>query len=520
VTPALILSLVPLLVHPAAAAKRGRTPPPSAPVVAAPTPSADEQALVDAIGARNPAPADYLFMLDTAGGGLQAANDARADIAEIVQAARDGDTVTIVSMHTRAVVALEPTRIDGMSRVSVTEQIRNLSLTSGHDSDLGAGLSYIAQHVGRGGSAKVHLVYFMSAFCHQPSTSSEWDGGGGAGCRQIKGIDRLVAATSKAATDRLVAPILLRRPLEAKDFNEGIGLEAVRKVLGGGEVVSLGETPWAAWAAQYKAHAALNRLRPLIDRDLQQPELKVVVVREPTAQNPVAQLEIGMGMKWIDVQLENLVVDGAKVPVQAQLRLTPSAVIDVPVNVPATPFAILPHDDVLDIPLSVRADATIEPSAGLSAIGRNPALGSLSATVQAHSTRSYGLPWWMVAFLGLGLGVTGTAATVFLRRRLRRVRLGGSFSYRREGGPRTPIELADREEVYIAINAEGHLVPGRRNEAVLALRMVKQGMDALPEAEILVDGVEINKRPAKRGRHRVVAGATSFQFGEYRLAWE
>lgn len=514
--------LLPLLLAsmlPTAEAARRRAPPPPAPAPAAPAgPSAEETALVDAVLARNAPSVDYLFLIETAADGMDAANAARAEIAEIVQSARDGDTVTIAAVHTRPIVALETVRLDGLNRVQTVEQVKNLQLTAGRDFDLGAALNYAALQMSRKGAAPVQLVFFVSTFCHRPPVLSDWDGGGTT-CHQVKGQDRILASLGQSQEERLVQAWYLRRPYEMPQGDAG-GLDVAKKLFGEGELISLADNPWSTWARGWITHAGLNRVLPLVKRDVANARLNVTVKRAPTVANPVAQLEISASTRWLDVRLEQLTIQGGKGTLPTELSLTPTATLDVPVAVAATPFAVLPHEDTVTLPFSVSAQGTLQPPAALTAVGQNAALGALSATVETSYPRTYGLPWWAVTFFGVGLFGTGSAAAVFLRRRLRRVRLGGAFSYRRQGGPRIPLDIAERDEVYLTITADGALAPGRRTEAVLALRMVKQGVNAFPETEILVDGVEINKKLARRGKHRIVAGATSFQFGEYRLAWE
>lgn len=473
---------------------------------------------MDAVLARNAPPVDYLFLVETAADGMELANSARAEMAEIVQSARDGDTITIAAVHTRPIVAMETVRLDGLNRVQTVEQVKNLQLTAGRDFDLGAALNYAALQMARKGAAPVQQVFFVSTFCHRPPVLSDWDGGGTT-CHQVKGQDRILASLGPSQEERLIQAWYLRRPYEMPQGDAG-GLDAARKLFGEGELITLAETPWSTWARGWITHAGLNRVLPLVKRDVANAKLSVTVKRPPSATNPVAQIEISAGTRWLDVRLEQVAIEGGKGTLPTELTLTPTATLDVPVAVAPTPFAVLPHEDTVTLPFSIRADATLQPAAGLAGVGQTAALGTLTAAAETSYGRHYGLPWWAVTFFGVGLLGTGSAAAVFLRRRLRRVRLGGAFSYRRQGGPRTPIDIAERDEVYLTITADGALAPGRRTEAVLALRMVKQGVNAFPEAEILVDGVEINKKLARRGKHRIVAGATSFQFGEYRLAWE
>lgn len=514
------LPLIALLLSPAHAAKRKAAPPPPAPPPVAPAAlGATEQALVDVVMAHHPAAADYLFLLDTSGQMLDAAMAARESIASIVEQLPDGDRVEVVAFHTRPKVAVETTVVDGTTRKPLADQIRNVALTSAKDSDLGAGLAWAVSELNRKDAGAVQFVFMMSTFCHNPSVNSEW-GLGGNGCRSIRNLSKLQEAVQTGRGGRELVTTLFTTSTTDVKVNPD-GLAAAQQVLGNGTVIDLATTPFATWASGYRTRARLERVLPLARRDAAAATFTARVLRQPTPQQPSVSVELSGGTTWLELTVDNFAVAGGKpgsIPVS--LDLQPTTTIEVPVQIPSTPFAILPHDDVVNIPFTFTGDGALQPSASLTAVGIDPARPGLTAKVSADWHRSYGLPGWLVGILVTGVLAVAAGAATFLRRRLRKVRLGGSFSYRRVGGPRQPLDIADREEVSITVGPDGELVPGLKKDAVLILRMVRQGMDAHAEVEVIADGVEINRRVARPGRHRIVAGATSFQFGEYRMAWE
>lgn len=519
-----LLPLLALLLLPgsADAARKKRAPadaPPPAPAAApAPTMSAEEQAVVDAVRAHSPPPAEYVFLLDTAGPMLDVARGLRDDLAAIVDRLPEGDKVEVVALHTRPTVALESTQLAADNRAAVVERVRAMELTSAKDSDLGAGLAYATSRLNRADGAALQFVVLVSTFCHSPSVTSDYDSRG-RGCRAIRGLPKMIESFQAGRKDRLAVATLLPVSTATQPVHPE-GLEAARQFFGEVQVVDTTAQSPEAWAARYAAYAPLERVLPLVRSDAKNAGLSLRVVRQPTAQKPTAQIEVSGGTSWLGLSLTEVVASGAVAgALPPSMELAPTLTLEVPVTPPPTPFAILPNEDTVSLPITLSGIGQLQPAAGLGALGIDPARPALSATVNASWTRSYGLPAWLVGILLAGVAAVSAGTTIILRRRLRRVRLGGNFSYRYLGGARQAMDLGALEEAYIAVDPAGGLVV-RRNGAVLAVRMVKQGLDAYAEAEIFADGVEINRKPARRGRHRVVSGATSFQFGDYRLTWE
>lgn len=513
------LPLLALLLSPALAAKRKpAAPPPPPPVVFTPAPlSAAEQTLVDDVMAHHPPPADYVFLLDTSGDMLEKAMAAREAIANLVEQLPDGDRVEIVAFHTRPKVAVELTVVDGTTRKPLSDQIRAVALTSAKDSDLGAGLAWAVSDLNRKDGGAVQFVFMMSTFCHNPSVNSEY-GQGGNGCRAVRGLSKIAETLRSGRSGRtLVTTYFTTATKDVKANAEG--LAAAQEVLGEGTTVDLATTSFTTWTSGYRAR--LERVLPLARADAAAATFSARVLRQPTPQLPNVSVELSSGTTWLGLTVDNLTVSGGTGGgTPGSVDLQPIYTVDVPVQLPPNPFAILPHDDVVSIPLTFGGDGTLQPDASLRGVGIDPARPGLTATVNATWHRTYGLPGWLVAMIAAEILAVAIGVGIFLRRRLRKVRLGGSFSYRRIGGPRQPLDIADLEQAYIVIRPDGELGVGARKDAVLALRMVRHGMNASAEVEVFADGVEINRKLARPGRHRVVVGATSFLFGEYRMAWE
>lgn len=516
-----IAALLALLLLPgsALAARKKPAPPPAAAAVVANPMSAAESGLVSAVQAHSPPPAEYLFLLDTAGEMLPFAQSARADIASIVEKLPEGDRVEIVVFHTRPTVALPSTAVDAQSRSTLAEKIRTLQLVSANDSDLGGGLAYAVSRLDRVDGTPLQFLFMASTFCHSPSISSDYDSGG-RGCRSIRGLDKMASTFTEGRKDRRLVATLFEVATGSTPVNAD-GLASAQKVLGSTTVVDTSTTSFSKWAADYAARLPLERALPLVQADVAKAALSVKVLRQPTAQKPSAQLEISSGMSFLSMHLTNVVVQGSSGGVlPTELDLTPTATLEVPLKPPTTPIAILPGEDTVEYPITLTAVGSIQPPEGITAVGLTPDLPAVTAATKASWHRTYGLPGWLVAILVAGMTATGAGIVLVARRRLRKVRLGGTFTWRRSGGPRQTLEIGELEEAYVCVNADGDLVLGKRAEAVLALRMRKQGLDSVAEAELYTDGVEINRKAARRGRVRVVPGATSFQFGEYRLSWE
>lgn len=515
-----LLPLLVLLLLPDAALAARKKPaapaPPAPPVVAPMTPAESE--LADVVLRASPGPAEYIFFLDTSGEMLSVAREARAAIAGIVEQIPDGDRVEVVAFHTRATIAVDSSVVDGTTRAGLVERIRSLELTSAKDSDLGAGLAYAASRLNQSDAPDLQFLFVVSTFCHDPSIASDYDSGG-RGCRAIRSLSSITDGFRKTRGSRTLVTTLF--PMETRTTPRSAeGLQVALDLFGGGTVVEPADKSFVRWAAEYRAHTRLERVLPLVKADVAGAGLQVRIIRPPTSKNPTAEIEIGGGTRYLPVHLSDVRAAGQITGgVPSELDLAPVTRLEVQVIPPRTPFAILPHEDTVDVPLTITGNATLRPEASLAELGLTALGDAQSATVTAAWKRSYGLPGWLVALALTGVAATSFGVTIILHRRMRVVVLEGSFTWRQTGGPRYPLEIRNVTEAYIGIDGRGELAV-QREGAIIALRMVKKGLDAYAEVEIFADGVEINRRPARRGRHRVVAGATSFQFGEYRLTWE
>jgi hypothetical protein len=135
-------------------------------------------------------------------------------------------------------------------------------------------------------------------------------------------------------------------------------------------------------------------------------------------------------------------------------------------------------------------------------------------------TRHYG-PAKPVAAVGLaGLVLSTACGLIIVRGRVIPRRLGGTFSWRRGTGQRHVLDVSALPEAAIVIGPNGELSVGPPDRAVLLVRIIRPFWREYAEVEIFANDVEINRKKVPRGRHRIVIGAASFHFGEYRLTWE
>lgn len=517
--PALLLLL---LAEPADAARPRRRaepakppPPVTVPVVLGPS----EKALVDKVTAGARAPAELVFLVETTGPMLDVAKEARDELAMLVNNVPEGDRVEILAYHTRVSTVVESTVVDAAGRSALVERIRTLDWPSAKDADLGAGLAEVARRLNRADVPREQFVYVLSTFCHNPSLSSEYDSGG-RGCRAIRGLPRLVETFQKGREDRHLTLTLLGAAVPDRPAADAVGLAATQELLGKGTVVDPKATPFDAWAKAYAGRLPLERVLPTLRRQAETLALTVKAIDGPTATNPLATIEIASSATLLGVRLSGVTVEG--VPsgsLPEDLELAPSATLRIPVAVPEAPFAVFPRSTEVAIPVSIRADALLLPDVGLAAVGIEPKRPGLVASGTVPYPMRYGLSW--VTLIGILLAVAGTSMMgfMYLRRRFKVVRLSGTFTYRRAGGPRQVLDIASLAEVTVGIDENGELA-ANRGRRVLTLRVVEDGDEVRAEVDVHREGVEINRRPVRPGTHRVVPGATAFQFGEYRLSWE
>lgn len=481
----------------------------------------DAQAqLVGAYAAR-PVRADWLFVLETGGESKAAADAARTDIAAFVEVVPEGDTVEIIGWHTRASIALPNTRVKDDGRAALVEQIRTLEFASAKDRDLGAALSAAASTLDRAGGGDVQFLFFTSNFCHAPTFASDWDSGG-RGCRAVRGLDKIAKGFGEGREDGqpLLVTTLFPMPTPSTPVHEP-GVDAARSIFDGAGDVMVSEEPLGAWLAEQRPQVAFTRVVPLARADAARLHLTARVVTPPTPTSPRATLSLATGLRDLGLRVDGLTVEGATTTAASPLALRPDGVVDVdlPLGVPA--FSLLPRSETLEFDVVLRGDGTLQPDTGLRAAGLDPSHPGLEVRVPITLTRSYGVSLPLALLVYGGGGMALLVGGVWLRGRLAPRRLGGAFVYRRGGGPRRVLDIHELDEAPIVVRPEGELGVGRPQDAVLILRMVRTFLRTHAEVEIRAGAeVEINTRRVTAGRHRIVAGATSFQFGDYRLTWE
>lgn len=495
----LLLSLLPLL-----------------PCALAADPAGEE--LVAAYAEAAPA-ADHMFLLDTSISMLPTAEAARADVARFVEAIPAGDTVEIVAFHTRPSIALPATKVTDEGRAELVARVRDLELNAAKDQDLGAGIAYATGSLNRTNAAPVQFLYVVSSFCHAPAFQSDWDSGG-RGCRAIRGLERMTSDFREGRGDRLLVTTLFPLAPVGREVYEP-GVKAVEGVFSAAGETTVASVPFAAFLDDVRAQIPVRRLRPLAAAEAARFAFGVAIERAPTAADPTGVLRLTSGLQDLDARLTGVRVDGhVGTEAPSELLLAPDATLPVAFELPLPPVSLFPGTQTLEFPVTVRADGTLLPEAGLRAAGVDPARPGLEATTVVTISRTYGLPLHVAVLAVLGVfGVVGFA-TLLVRARLAPRRLGGTFVYRKGSGPRRELDIAQLDEAGIVVRAEGELGVGRPRDAVLILRMRRPFFTSYAEVEIRAKDVEINRKKVAPGRHRIVAGATSFQFGDYRLTWE
>jgi len=497
----------------------------SAALAAAPSRGADavatveatsaEDPMVAAVMAQHPPSADWYFVLDTSGEMLAVAQAARADIAKLIEVIPEGDRVAVMAMHTRPSEALPLSAIDHFNRQTLMDKVATLDLTSAKDADLGGGLSWAVHHLSAKTAADLSFVVMAGPFCHSPSVSSDFDSGG-RGCRPIRGIDKIASSYAESRGARKVEATLLTLapPGGASD---PVGLEAVRKVFPEATVVDGKTVSFAAWAEDFRKRLPLHRVMPLVSGDVSAAGLKLVVAGAPTAEHPVARVILSAGTQHLGLRVHDLVINGVHYP---DGDLAPSVMHDIPVTLPPAPFQLWPGVETLEVPITATASGEILPADGLRAVGIDPARPALTASINATVERDVGPSYLRLSTLSV-LGVLFVSlASVYAQVRGRTSALEGAFSYRRVGASRQALDVSGRSAVAICKGPEGDLVVGAERDAVVIFRMVKSNKAADAEIVVCREGVQVNSKPVPKGVHKVVPGATSVQFDDFRLTWE
>ncbi|MFZ5482142.1 MAG: hypothetical protein ACOZNI_35605 [Myxococcota bacterium] len=462
--------------------------------------------------------ADYVFLLDTAGPQKAGAEAAREDIAKFVEAVPAGDDVAIVVLHTRPSVVLEPVTVDEAGRAALAARIRAIELPTAKEEDVAAGLAQAGTLLDREGASTAQFLFVVSNFCHNPPIASEW-GSAGQGCRAMRGTTALVGKL-KGSGGRLLSSWVF--PVAAEKAPAQADVDAAVAVLREAGAVELAASPFSTWLAGFRDRLATERVRPLARAEASRADLEVTVARPPTPDDPTAELRLSSGLEQLRLRLTQVDVAGALPGTwPTEIELAPEASLTVGVALPPPPVSILPRSETIRIPLVVRATGTVEPAEGLAALDVDTRRPDLSVPLELTLERPYGLSGPKAAVVLVAtFGLSGFLG-IWLRGRFLPKTLGGSFGYRRADGPRESLDISSLSVAPIVIGKDGRLAVGSEKDAVLVLRIRRPLWVA--HAEVEVRGpreVEINRKRAAPGRHRVVAGATSFQFGEYRLTWE
>jgi hypothetical protein len=478
-------------------------------------PARGEDAGLAELAARVP-PVAHVFVLDTSTEVLAAAEAARKDIAAVLDSLPAGDTVEILAMHARTVAALPAVTVTEESRVTLSNRVRTLALPSAEAADLGAGLAAVVEALGRPGAPTLAQVLILSTYCHHPVLGSTWDSGA-AGCRTIKG-ESAIEASFQAMDESPTVAVHLFPVRQTNGSADPVGLDAATRLL---RATPVTERPFSGWVAAYVLDLARERLRLAARRDIERLELSATVAEAATPEHPVVRVAFTAPTAVFGVRLVRLEVQGpVTAPVSAVVDLTASPTIEVPVRVPAPPFSLFPKEDDITLNLAFSAEAALVPADHVALLGVPSTRPGLSAELPVVVHRAYGLSATRAAVALLSVFLGGGAGAVWVRGRMMPRRLGGTFAWRMDGGPRQALDIAERAEVGIVVTPDGGLAAGPPGQAVLVLRMLRPLWTAHAEVEVRAPGVELNTRPLAPGRHRVVAGAASFQFGRYRLSWE
>lgn len=478
--------------------------------------NAAEPGLADAWGGAAP-PAEWVFVLETALAGKGVADAAREPVAKLIEALPEGDRVRVLAMHARTSEALPTRTIAEATRAAVADEVRKLALPSAKSIDLGAALSELLTGLGVADEA-VRIVVFVGTFCHSPPLGSPW-ADGGFGCRAIRNFDRLEASYDTFEARGRVLALLF--PVQAGELRPHAGgADELRRLFEPGTAVEAPSTPFAAWAESLAggAHAGV-RVRPLarVEAGTFAPTLEVV--RQPTREDPTAELRVKSGLEHLWFDVSSLSVTGARATSEVR-RLAPDGTLLLAVDVPKPPFSVLPRTDTVPLPVTVTLSGALGPADALRAAGATPERDAVAVEVTLQAARDYGLSPTRSAGVFVSGGLLLGAAALVVGRKLQPLRLGGTFSYRRAGGPRQTLAIERLSEAPLVVQPDGTLDVGRREDAVVVLLVGRPLWKARASVEIRVPNAEINTKPAPPGRHTIVAGATSLQFLDYRLSWE
>lgn len=458
-------------------------------------------------------PVTWYFVVETAGGGLGVANAAREPLAQLIEALPAGDRVEIQVIHTRTSTLLERT-VDDAGRAALAAEVRALVFPTAKATDMGAALSHLMSRLSAAGGPREVLM--VSSFCHQPPIGSPW-ADGGFGCRSILGLDALnTEVDARGGLEKVEAHLFpVDLPTQVHDPR---GVSQASTILAPA-FVAVEASPVDAWLATARAGLALHRARPEVRAEATAFAVTATVLQEPTPEAPRARIELTSNLAHLGFGITQLTVEGGRI-VTPPTALAPGATFDVDVDVPAPSFSLLPRTDTVELPLTFRIAGALTPEDALREAGIEPSVSPVEVAVVARAARSYGLSPLRAGGMLASVLLLAGAGTLALRRRLAPIRFGGTFTYRKAGGARRSLDIGDRSEAAIVVLPDGSLGLGRKEDAVIVLRMERPLWNTRASVWVRAAAVELNARPAAPGWHKIVAGATSFQFQDFRLSWE
>lgn len=458
-------------------------------------------------------PTDWVFLLDTSADMLPVSSLVLPEIASLVEKLPDDDRVEIIIFHARTNVALPALTLTPSNRAAASQRIRTLEISAAVDRDLGAGLDTLVREVTRPDAAAFTSAFLISNFCHAPVVTSPWSSGG-SGCSPIRGQASIGETYATARGDRVVTTYLF--PLSpAGGTADAGGVDAAIRELGGEVIVA----PTAKWFADLRERLPERRLTPMLAADASKLALQARLVRAPSTHAPEATLELSAPVAVAGLRLQRMQVTGGELLGEVP-ELRPRGEITVRVRRPKSPISLFPRSDTVNVTVKLAADGLLVPEDEVRALRIEPSHPNLSVALTVPFTREYGLPLPGAIGVLVATFVIGGVGAVLIRGRLSPRRLGGSFQYRYQSGPRLGIELGHLAEAALVARPDGSLELGTTEEAAIILRIRRPVWTAHAEVEVRRDDVELNQKRLPRGRHPVIAGACSFTFGDFRLAWE
>ncbi len=450
---------------------------------------------------------DFIFVLDSSQGLLPTAESLRAPIASLIGVLPERDRVAMIAFHTRATAVLPPTEIEAKNRQSLMDQIKALPLPSAKETDLGAGAAEALELMSRKGAAPIQHLVVVSDFCHNPSVQSPYDSGG-RGCRSIRGMEGLARRFRENSAGKRVIVDYLQVTRTG-----GTGAQnptELQPVLGPGTV---GKDP-LTFLSLAQSQLPRFRYRPVAEALLAAAR---VTVRVQTPGSPTQTARLALSLPaGSQGTLEGLQASSGSLS-STTLGLAPDGELQLQLGAPGpVPFAILPREEKTNQSVTLEGELRLEPAEAWTTLGLDPVQKNLRWTVDVPG--SYTVGSWQRTGMVAVIVISGGAAAWALRRQRRLPpRLGGSFSWRHGGDTRLPLEIGTLREIHVHVHPDGTLGTGPKPGSVLS---IKKESSKLAYVETHQEGIEINSHRVGIGKHSVIPGATSFQFGEYRLTWE